>query len=63
MLELINTSNNLVGLETTSLILPVLQKKASIELGIFGRVSMINELRTITYNDEIDFNGEHKFVY
>ncbi|GKW36139.1 hypothetical protein [Pectobacterium carotovorum] len=63
MLELINTGNNLIGLETTSLILPDLQKTPSIELGMFGRISMINEFRTITYNDEINFNGEHKFAY
>ncbi|KHT19602.1 hypothetical protein RC96_08810 [Pectobacterium carotovorum subsp. carotovorum] len=63
MLELINTGNNLIGLETTSLILPDLQKTPSIELGMFGRISMINEFRTTTYNDEINFNGEHKFAY
>ncbi|UUE71086.1 hypothetical protein [Pectobacterium aroidearum] len=63
MLELINTGNNLVGLETTSLILPDLQKTPSRELGMFGRISMINDFRTITYNDEIDFNGEHNFAY
>ncbi|GBO47327.1 hypothetical protein MFFDBJGM_00321 [Pectobacterium versatile] len=30
---------------------------------MFGRISMINDFRTITYNDEIDFNGEHNFAY
>lgn len=62
MLELINTGNNLVGLETTSLILPDLQKNVN-RTGCFGGILMINEFRAITYNDEIDFNDEHKFVY
>lgn len=63
MLELINTGNTLLGLETTSLILPDLQRTPSRQLGLFGRVSMINDFRLITYNDEIDFDGEHDFAY
>lgn len=63
MLELINTGNNLAGLETSSLILPDFQKSPSRQLGMFGRISMINDFRTITYNNEIDFNNEHNFAY
>ncbi|QLV87853.1 hypothetical protein HV265_13095 [Citrobacter sp. RHBSTW-00678] len=63
VLDLINTSNTLTGLDTTSLILPDLQKPRSQQLGMFGRISIINDFQLITYNDEINFDGEHNFAY
>lgn len=63
VLELINTGTTLTGLETTALILPDLQKLPSQQLGMFGRISIINDFRLITYNDEINFDGEHNFAY
>jgi hypothetical protein len=60
-LELINTGNNLSGLETTAQLLADVSRKNVSDFGYFGRVQMVKSLPSLTYDGEANYNGKHRY--
>lgn len=60
-LELINTSNNMPGMEMTAQLLADLSRKNTAELGYFGRIQLVMSQSTLTYNGKATHNGQHKY--
>ncbi|QET52226.1 hypothetical protein [Klebsiella michiganensis] len=50
VLELINNATSLSGMETSSAVLPDLNRQAADVFGLFGRIVMIEDFMTITYD-------------
>jgi hypothetical protein len=63
VLELINNATSLSGMETSSAVLPDLNRQAADVFGLFGRIVMIEDFMTITYDGTIDFDGKYNFAY
>lgn len=59
--ELINTSDSLAGIETTAQMLADLTRVNTSGLGYFGRIQLIKNLSTLTYNGNATHNGQHKY--
>lgn len=63
VLELINNATSLSGMETSSAVLPDLNRQAADVFGLFGRIVLIEDFMTITYDGTIDFDGKYTFAY
>ncbi|WP_177942571.1 hypothetical protein [Klebsiella grimontii] len=50
-------------METSSAVLPDLNRQAADVFGLFGRIVMIEDFMTITYDGTIDFDGKYNFAY
>ncbi len=60
-LELINTSNNMPGMEVTAQLLADLSRKNTLECGYFGRIQSVNEMPALTYNGKAKHDGRKKY--
>lgn len=60
-LELINTSNNMPGMEIVAQLLADLSRKKAAELGYFGRIQQVTSLPSLTYDGEAYHNGQRKY--
>ncbi|OKP27609.1 hypothetical protein [Serratia fonticola] len=60
-LELINTSNNMPGMEMTAQLLADLSRKNTSQFGYFGRVQLVKSQSRLTYNGKATHNGQHKY--
>lgn len=59
-LELINTNNNMAGMETSAQLLADLSRNNVAELGCFGRVQLIKPQSPLTYSGEALYDGTRK---
>ena len=62
-MELINSDTSIFGMETSSSVLPDLYRQTADVFGLFGRIVMIEDFMTITYDGTIDFDGKYNFAY
>lgn len=60
-LELINTSNNMPGMEIAAQLLADLSRKNASEFGYFGRIQLVKRQSTLTYSGKATHNGQHKY--
>lgn len=63
MFELINSSNEAQGIETTAQLLPDMSKFANSSMGLFGRFITGFEFKSLTYNNAINYDGTYEHVY
>lgn len=61
--EFLNSDTEFPSLDTDAELLADLTRSPVDEMGQFGRIVIPDDFRLITYNDEIDFDGEHDFAY
>lgn len=60
-LELINTSNNIPGMEIAAQLLADLSRRDASEFGYFGRVQLVKPPSGLTYNGAIRHDGRSKY--
>ncbi|ENZ7981875.1 hypothetical protein ACHADD_000871 [Klebsiella pneumoniae] len=67
VLELINSGNDIAGMDMTSLILPDLNQKVESNLGYFGRLQVATPQpqqppqAALTYNGQANYDGQHQY--
>lgn len=61
LLELINTGNNVAGLEISAQLLADTSRKNTSEFGYFGRLQLVEPQPSLTFNGQVKFDGTRKY--